>query len=1005
MDSKLIRLIRWLVIGWLLAPPLMADFQPLIPMNYSANDIPMLEKALQDPGLDKQLLTDDLYFEQTFQEVKALQAELRSMRGPRRVEILKNLYVNYVTMSYFFEDLRAGRLTSQTNYDPIDSKVVKTRKITKYYAQQFAKFTKNPRLKAEALYHALTSQYLLGQNRSQVVRSLASLKDKLDGYLTRRVNLLIGIEKLKGGRRNRQEGKRLLRSIMKSLPLSGGIAARLALARMEAGLSGQGQKVRRADKAYRYWLHHATYRSRNQSKLDRSEVLAFSLAVWRRAETGKSSWQKPPFRLKYFGDLDLANAIVERAALAAASERQYQTAARRYQALSRKYQGSGMMGRIDRRILKIQELKSTRKGQPYPYQQALLKYSRKYQDSSFNRALGQQMVEEINRSHEQLVERVLQKGQHRNQRRAYRKQAIQVAQTYLQTQKNSAKELHIKEQIADIHVLLGQHRPAVALYLELKNKHQDQQSFRFLNLAINSQSKLANWPMKPVWRQIKKGESRERQTLATMYTEKFQQTQNWNDLANLGLLWLNLGKHDKAFSLWSAHLQKQPAGPQAQRAAGYMMVSYRQAKQWQSLEDVTRLSLQTRLTPIHRNRPMNAMEFLANALFYVGKELFDQQQWAGSVSKLKEFTTTFTKDKRRPEGMFFLAQGYHNNANHPESIETIMSLVNEYPTSRFIREALVLGGQWSIPMAYEEQTIFFYQKFIDRFSSDKRTPKIREKLVDLYMGRDLYGHAARVYKAHSQDPKVDRQTQVKAALAVMNIEERFGETKYARWGAQRVKKIGSDSPATLAQVYGFETRVAAKKGDLKTVRRLERQLEGLPLSEPEVVQALAQVRFILAEKEATTTKNEFFNLALKSPRKTLEKQFGLFVNVQKAYESVCEAGNSSYCAPAMMRLSETTQNTLDAIEEISIAQTLGAKQVEKFEKRKLGIVSYLAEVAAKADNRALGMSADGKTTPDWSREIMWVNSNEWNFDETQPTSGNGYVQWAPAILTSDESTE
>ena len=67
-----------------------------------------------------------------------------------------------------------------------------------------------------------------------------------------------------------------------------------------------------------------------------------------------------------------------------------------------------------------------------------------------------------------------------------------------------------------------------------------------------------------------------------------------------------------------------------------------------------------------------------------------------------------------------LAQAYHNDAKHPESIESLIVLVNEYPGNKYEKTALLMGGEWTIPMAYEEQTIFFYQRFVNRYSRDKK---------------------------------------------------------------------------------------------------------------------------------------------------------------------------------------------------------------------------------------------------------------------------------------------
>lgn len=1002
METYLRNLIKLLCLSWIFADVALAqNFQPLIPMSYSSRDIPLVELTLRDPEILKRSISDDLYYEQAVEEMKAAQSELQVMQGPRRQELLENLYRGFVNMSYFLEDVRAGRIHVQANYHPIEPKLADTRKMAMTYATQFANITKNTSKKATALYHAQTSRYLLEGNSRGAVRSLKSLEKQLNGYLKRRVQFLAGLDDISYG--NRARGKNTLRQVVGGLPKSGGVAARLAIARNDAGLNRLGRKVRQSEASYRSWLVQAARRGQSFSRLDREKILSFTVAVWRGAEGQKASWNKPPFNQKAYADIDLTRAMAERSALGALRSRQYDKAIRQYSVLSDQYKGLPIMGHIDHRILSIHKLVAERTKQPSRFQNALLSYQQKYRDQNrnFNQQVAQDMSQKIDQEHKALVRQVLQRGQAARQSKAYRHQAIQIAERYLATHGQGSDYVSLKSQIARIHVLSGNHQTAVAIYLDLKNRTRDAESFQYLNLAISSQSVLAAWPSKAPWAGVKAGNRAMRGQLASLYTEKYQKTSSWDDLAHLGLLWIQLGQAPQAYKTWTEKLQQQATGVHARRAAGHMLMAYQGARQWQAMEDLARLAIASRLAPLAGNRSLNPVVFLGDALFFGGKELFDQQKWAESVKKLDEFVKTFRNDQRRPEGLFFLAQGHHNNASHPLAVETMMYLVNEYPNSRFMREALYLGGNWSVPMAYEEQTIFFFQTFVERFTSDQRTPALREHLIDLYMGRDLYGHAARTHQAIATDRRSSREQQIRSALAVMDIEERYGETKYAQWGANKAREIAGNKPDVIARILAFETRNAVRQRNFAQVERFEKQLSGMPSSYREVAEALAQVRFIIAESRADITKQEFFNIGLKDPSATLEKQFAIFRTIQNFYEGVCEAGMSSYCAPAMMRLSETTKNTLNTIDEISIAQTLDEKIVQKFEKRKLGIVVYLSELANKCDERALGMTEEGRNTPDWSREIMWVNSTDWNFEEGNPTSGNGYVQWAP-VMMSDE---
>ncbi|MDQ3231128.1 MAG: hypothetical protein M3Q07_04845, partial [Pseudobdellovibrionaceae bacterium] len=250
------------------------------------------------------------------------------------------------------------------------------------------------------------------------------------------------------------------------------------------------------------------------------------------------------------------------------------------------------------------------------------------------------------------------------------------------------------------------------------------------------------------------------------------------------------------------------------------------------------------------------------------------------------------------------------------------------------------------------------------------------------------------HQAHVADAQVSRQDQIKSALAVMFIEERYGEARHAYWGVTKARELSGNNPAVLADVLAFEARQAASKNEYPKLRQLEAQLSGLGLENRNAAEGLALTRFVLADKEAEETKQQIFNLEQTDPYKTLQTQYAVFLKTKAGYEKVCAAGTSSYCGLAMLRLSETTRHSLSAIEDLSIPQTLDEGIVQKFEQQKLSIINVISQTASQADIIALGVSEKGDTLPVWSQEIV-VNSSEGNLDRGHGAIGNGYVQWMP----------
>ena len=294
---------------------------------------------------------------------------------------------------------------------------------------------------------------------------------------------------------------------------------------------------------------------------------------------------------------------------------------------------------------------------------------------------------------------------------------------------------------------------------------------------------------------------------------------------------------------------------------------------------------------------------------------------------------------------------------------------------------------------------------MNQYPKDVNTIEVRTTLSDLYLGRQIYGYASRIHMDQSKDKRLSDGERLNAALAVVDIEERFGEEHHAKTAAKQAKVLANGDEEAIAQILGFEARIATKNGHYKTLKKIERKLDSISLESRVVRESLAQTRMILAKGQNKESTDKIFNLELKNPRKTLDKRYANFVSLKQQYDNVCEAGASSYCAPAMMELADASRKTLTSIEDITMAQTLSEADVKSFETRKLELITYLDQVARESDDRALGLSEEGDTTPEWTREVQWANDDESDLDQSTSTSGNGYVQWSPSIQKATESDE
>ena len=210
-------------------------------------------------------------------------------------------------------------------------------------------------------------------------------------------------------------------------------------------------------------------------------------------------------------------------------------------------------------------------------------------------------------------------------------------------------------------------------------------------------------------------------------------------------------------------------------------------------------------------------------------------------------------------------------------------------------------------MAVEEDTMYFYSKFLPRFPKDEKLAEVRSALIDLYMGRRIYGNAAAIYQEMAQNKKLDTAARIDAALNYMDIEMRYGDKEKALTMSRDVIKMAGGNAVALAKVYALEARMQGTDGKADELAAIERKLSALDATHPEVVESLGLVRFIMAGREAEKTKQEIYSLGLTDPQKTLEQSYALFMAGKQGYDRVCAIGSSSYCAPAMSNLAKLTE--------------------------------------------------------------------------------------------------
>jgi hypothetical protein len=506
-NLKLIFLALFFIILDLLAPSVLLGFQPLIPMQDNVDQLPLFELSLREPQLLKNGISDDIYFEQSFERVKELEKELNLYKGKDKASAYKKLYESYMQMAYFLEDVKAKRVPQAANYTNIERKIRNLRAKAIAYATSYSKLTKNKRLRSNALYHAIVGSYLNGSNQAQQISYLSSIRQHLSSILQRRADFIVAYHRLFS--RDKDSARRQLQRLVKTLPREGAIAARLALAKSYAGLSRSGKSLVKPEAIFTSYLRAAGQRSGRLSQVDKDRVLSYSTGIWRRASGRNQNWVNFPIHLAQFSESNTVDAIKERIALDQLGKKKYAKAISIYTSLSERYQDRPLMLAIDQRLISIYE-RSDRPQSSEVYENALVRLKEKYQQKRATKE-HQSMLNMIKNRYKNLVDKQARLAFKSKKRRVIQT-AIETRSRYINIYQITGQDYLANQEItAKLYIAASQLHVAVDIYQELSERSKSRsEKIKYLRLAIGSQTILSRWTSTPPWQGFRKSGNEQR---------------------------------------------------------------------------------------------------------------------------------------------------------------------------------------------------------------------------------------------------------------------------------------------------------------------------------------------------------------------------------------------------------------------------------------------------------------------------------------------------------------
>jgi len=787
------------------------------------------------------------------------------------------------------------------------------------------------------------------------------------------------------------------------------IVSLLVAGRFYAGQNSKGKSTRTVNKVYRKHLVLAAKKTSKRSDSDKEAIFKFILGTFRAAEP-EASWTKAPIDRKSFKDLTKYQAYVERQALELWNQGNKGKAISLYRWISKNLTGKAQRALTDRRYAYLSQKQYYADSNTTTHERRLRSLLQEYKNKNL---LGENNTKLLSKNkasiisyYERLQKKELTKSLKKDASRKQQLQTIGLTKRLLWHLKEvPVKTRYYQEKLAKLYEANSQHSKAVSTYVMLAQDSSNKKQISYLNSAIKNQSIVASWPAVIKWNAQSKTKKTQRLALQNLHERRAKLTsteQKWRHVAQIGLIDINIGRGKQAFTKWESLLNTENPTKTAYQIAGYIAHTYQVQKQWVKLELIARLAKNKGIRLVFNNKRLATNDLLSLALIEGGHGFLKTKQYPEARKRFQEFTTSFPRHQRFDEGLYYLALAQKGEGLHRDSISSLISITTKRPSSKYVERASKKCSDWSESLALENEMIHCSKTYIKVSKNQPSVHQVRLTLANLYVGREIHGQASYQLKTLARDKKISKSKRISYALRALEIEERYGSSQSAFNAAKLAESIDPGNNDIKARALAVKSRYFFEAGNIKKLQASVAKTRNLNLSSKTVRESAAECRFYLALLMASKKRPEIYNLELKNPHSILEKEFVHYNSIKNKFQAVCEIGPSSYCAPAQINLAQFADDTLLRIDEIIIAEKLSKESVDKFNNRKNKIYQTIATDNQNFTQRSLETVKNNLTAPHWTLQILWENSTDWNFDRITGETSNGFIQFTPQLIISEQ---
>lgn len=836
------------------------------------------------------------------------------------------------------------------------------------FSSAYAEASKKPVSKQKALYWVALAKFILSEG-GDGISELIPLREQLasEKEIVANIDLLVGYS-LAISPATAQQGFNYMNQAGKDISVYGKLGQKLTEAYVDYGLDAEGNPIGVAKPGADAKITYAIQVARGMPAGIQHLVMNTSIYIWTHGAVNKGQ-KTPNFLAEGFTGVIPVEALREQDALAQLKAQNYKQASTLYRTIANAFGTTELAAKLDGRIWDIELLNFQKTGVIADLEATFMSLRERYKDKKKPTDADTPTYGSIAEAYRKVLDQQLNTALGANAQVNLKQTAIQTTMRYVKIEADRQQAYPLKAKVAQLYRSLNMYKDAVDLYLDIAKENP----MKNYLLAVEAQSKLAAWPTQPSFDKAGAGDATERTKLLSIFEtiSQLKKDDDWFMLAHIGLLNRSMGQNKKAEDLWLKALKTNMASKLAMEAGGLLLSEFYAAKRWEDVIDLSHMFAAKKAVPTSKGRNMNYQPWLADALYNGGLADLQAQNFPRSVKHLEEFVQAFPADPRIPAGTYSLAFGYKGTGKMVAALNACKIVVEKHPRYNLRPKVMLQAAEWGAADKNTwEYSFFFYTKYLTDYKNERNIPDIRNTLADLYLKRKLYGWAARLYKEQSLATNVTKEQQLAAAVKYMDIEEQYGEPKDAYAGAMRITQLaGPKDPAAL-HALAFMGRYVANAKDPKGMAEIEPKLLSFNKISKEVQEALGFLRFRRAEMQTRSIVYTENNLLIKDPEAVVKKYFDIFEGEKQHYLKVCQIGITAFCAPAMLRLTTVARQGTEAIDKVTIAETLGPNRVNSFKVFKQLHLSKVQQARKDFIDQALKLAKAGTTTPIWKDEII-----------------------------------